>query len=277
MSGLILCRTKEAKVPYCISNMDLNIYSLEELCYYIYNNIYLIGIDLVDAKLVEFIREEIGEVMLADRLAYLLEQKAGLAEIVITILKYVDYYNVGEIEEIREILETLNTQNVLERIKARADSFLGNKCYHGAIKNYSNIISSKRDITLPGIFYAKVYHNMGVAYAKLFLFKQAIVCFEEAYKIGQHEESRKCVIAATQLAKGNDIDDVSFHEDNVCEDEYVIKREIETLMDNALYSEEYRELEILNDIKEDGLVGKYYAAIDVFLDKWKKQYGKYTT
>ena len=47
MAGVILSRSKYAEKPYYITNMSINIYSLEELCYYIYNNIYLIGTDLV--------------------------------------------------------------------------------------------------------------------------------------------------------------------------------------------------------------------------------------
>mgnify|MGYP000842207167 CR=1 FL=1 len=34
MAGLILCRTRYAERPYYINNMGVNIYSLEELCYY---------------------------------------------------------------------------------------------------------------------------------------------------------------------------------------------------------------------------------------------------
>lgn len=276
MSGLILCRTREADNPFYISNMDLKIYSLEELCYYIYNNIYLIGLDLADSKLVEFIRHEIKEVDLADRLTTLIQKKAGLAEIVITILKYVDYYSPAEIEEIREILETLNTQNVLERMKARADSFLDNKCYYSAIKNYSNILSSKKDTTLPGIFYARVFHNMGVAYARMFLFKRAIEYFDRAYIIGQHEESKKCSMAASILLAENqrDYDDEPEEE---AEDVYVLKREIETLMDNAAYSPEYKEIEYIQSLKNEGMVGEHHKAIDELLHKWKKQYNKYTT
>jgi len=276
MSGLILCRTKEAESPYYISNMDLKIYSLEELCYYIYNNIYLIGIDLVDNKLVEFIRYEIKEEELADKLDHFVKEKAGLAEIVITILKYVDYYNLSEIEDIREILLTLDTQNVLERLKARADSFLDNKCYFSAMKNYGNIMNRKKDSTLPGIFYAKVHHNMGVAYANLYLFKQSIDFFNEAYKIGQHEESLKCRMVAEKLALGNDFGHTNdFNDDS--EELYVLNREIETLMDNATYSEEYKELVHIHSLKNDGHISESYKAIDVILDEWKRQYTKFTT
>lgn len=276
MGSLILCRTKEAENPYYISNMDLKIYSLEELCYYIYHNIYLIGIDLADHKLIEFIRYEIKEVELADQLDYLIKEKAGLAEIVVTILKYVDYYNVSEIEEIRETLETLDTQNVLERLKSRADSFLENKCYFSAVKNYSNIIHSKKDTTLPGIFYAKVYHNIGVAYANLYLYKQAIPYFDEAYKIGQHEESLKCRMAAEILADESRIDN-SDDFDEESEAVYVLKREIETRMDSAVYSPQYKEMEQAFSLKNDGHVSECYKAIDDIMDDWKKQYYKYTT
>jgi len=276
MSGLILCRTKEAENPYYISNMDLKIYSLEELCYYIYNNIYLIGIDLADNKLVEFIRYEIKEAELADKLDGFIKEKAGLAEVVMTILKYVDYYSLSEIEELRDILLTLDTQNVLERLKARADSFLENKCYFSAIKNYFCILNSKKDSTLPGIFYAKVYHNMGVAHASLYLFKQSIVYFDEAYKIGQHEESLKCRMVAEKLALGNGFVD-SNNSNEYSEELYVLNREIETLMDNASYSDEYKKLEYIDTLQYDGLLSESYKVIDGMLDEWKKQYTKFTT
>lgn len=273
MSGMILCRSKEAKIPYYISDMGIYIYSLEELCYYIYNNIYIIGNDFISEALITFIREETREAALADRLSDLVQQHAGLAELVVTILKYVDYYNMGEIEEIRGILETLNTQNVYERLKSRADSYLGNKCYHSAIRNYQAIIEGPRDASLTGLFYAKVYHNAGVAYAKLFLYQQAAVYFEDAYKIGQHEESRKCFLAAQRLAKGDDI----IERDDASEEEYVLKREIETLMDNARYSDTYRRLQEIEHLKDEGRVSEYYKEIAGVLEVWQQQYLKYTS
>ena len=41
MSGYILCQTKKAQRPYFIENISMNIYSIEELCYYLYHNLYL--------------------------------------------------------------------------------------------------------------------------------------------------------------------------------------------------------------------------------------------
>ena len=42
MGELIYCKNSIAKTPYYIEDAGLNIYSLEELSYYIYNNPYLI-------------------------------------------------------------------------------------------------------------------------------------------------------------------------------------------------------------------------------------------
>ena len=39
MSGYILCQTKKAEHPYFIENISMNIYSIEELCYYLYHNL----------------------------------------------------------------------------------------------------------------------------------------------------------------------------------------------------------------------------------------------
>ena len=42
MSGYVLCQVKKAERPYYIENISTNIYSIEELCFYLYNNIYLL-------------------------------------------------------------------------------------------------------------------------------------------------------------------------------------------------------------------------------------------
>jgi tetratricopeptide (TPR) repeat protein len=274
MSQIILCRTKQAEKPYFLRELGINIYSLEELCYYIYTHVYIITNDFICDELISFIRDETKEELLASQLENLQNEKAPLAEMLVTILKYVDYYNVGEIEQIRDILNTLSTQNVYERMKSRADSFLGSKCYYSAIENYTKIIDGTPDPALSGLFYAKVYHNLGVAYSKVFLYRQASEYFMQAYKIGQHNESLKCYLASFRLSKGEDIiEDMQSTDDN----ENLVKKELENYRDNARYSDEYRKLQDIEGLKEKGKISEYYRAIDDCMEMWKKQYVKYTS
>lgn len=272
MGSMILCRSKEAKNPLKIHHAGISIYTVEELCYYIYNNIYLIGNDFINDNLIVFLKDEVEETQLAERIEFLREKNAGLAEIVVTILKSVDYYSMAEIEQIREILNTLNSQNMYERLKTRGDSYLYNHCFYNAIKCYMQIIDEYKGNELSGIFLAGVFHNAGVAFARMFLYKEASQCFKTAYKIGQHEESKKCYMAADWFAERNE---GPVNED-VSEDEYVLRREIETLMDNARYQDEYRELEDIDSLKADGNVAAYHKAIEEVIERWKKSYFKYT-
>ena len=58
MGKLILCEKPLAALPYYIENLSLNIYSAEELCYYIENNVYLLEQDFMDDELIEWIGKE---------------------------------------------------------------------------------------------------------------------------------------------------------------------------------------------------------------------------
>ena len=105
--------------------------------------------------------------------------------------------------------------------------------------------------------YAKVYHNLGTAYARMFMYDKAVIYYDEAYRTGQHEESKKCSIAALIMAK-KDKEPVNVDAD---EDEYVVQKELETLMDNARYSDEYRELEDIARLKADGNLAQYNLSL----------------
>lgn len=272
MGKIILCRGQRTDKPYVTPQTDIKLYSAEELCYYIYNNIYLIGQDLIDDNLIEFL-QAVGEGELAARVKKLKESGASLAQILVTILKSIDYYSVAEIEQLKEILNTLGKQSVCERLKARGDGYLNAKFYFAAISCYESIIKDYKGKDLLAADYAKVYHNLGTAYARMFMYEKAIEYYDEAYRLGQHEESKKCSIAASIMAK-KDKEPVNV---DVQEDEYVVQRELETLMDNARYSDEYRELEDIDRLKGDGNLTQFNQAIDAKLTSWVANLKRYVT
>lgn len=57
MGKIILCRGKKADTPLTVLQTGVKLYTAEELCYYIYNNIYLIGQDFIDDNLISFLDE----------------------------------------------------------------------------------------------------------------------------------------------------------------------------------------------------------------------------
>ena len=145
MSTMILCRDKLAVNPLYISCSDVRLYSNEELCYYIYNNIYIITNDFISDELIHFLRYETKDMALADRVEQMKKSDAGLAAILVTILKSVDYYSISQIDKISEILSTLDSQNVYERLMSRADTYLDRKRYFKAIDCYKQIIKEYKN------------------------------------------------------------------------------------------------------------------------------------
>jgi tetratricopeptide (TPR) repeat protein len=200
MGKIILCRGKKADTPLTVLQTGVKLYTAEELCYYIYNNIYLIGQDFIDDNLISFL-DETGEKELAERVRKLKETGGSLAQIFVIILKTIDYYSVAEIEQLKEILNTLGKQSVCERLKARGDGYLNAGYYFAAVRCYESIIKDYKGKDLLAADYAKVYHNMGTAYARMFMYDKAVIYYDEAYRTGQHEESKKCSIAALIMAK----------------------------------------------------------------------------
>ena len=269
MAGLILCRTRYAQRPYYISNMGVNIYSLEELCYYIYNNIYLIGTDLFDEGLTDYISGELGEKELAEQLEFLITENAGLSELVMTVLRYVDYYSEEEIDALAGTIESLDTQNASERLKLRADNFLSNKRYSNAVHNYEIIVYGQKDINLSDDFYGNVWHKMGVAYAGMIEFGDAVQCFKRAYALNGNDESLKASFAAEYLSgrkRPADSED---------EQSYAAYREIETIMDHAPEEAGYEAVKKAFELRDNGQADEYNAAVNDIIDNWKFEYRNY--
>ena len=61
MGELILCRQPIAAMPFYFDNVSLNVYSLEEICYYIKNNLYLIDSGFMSEDLCVWIEHELKE------------------------------------------------------------------------------------------------------------------------------------------------------------------------------------------------------------------------
>ena len=91
MSGYILCQTKKAQRPYFIENISMNIYSIEELCYYLYHNLYLADHTVFNEELCNWLRDELELVHLAAKLKQNLERNVSVEEMIYPVFKAVSY------------------------------------------------------------------------------------------------------------------------------------------------------------------------------------------
>ncbi len=201
MSTLIYCQNALSATPYYIEEAALNVYSLEELSYYMLNNVYLLSTKLMSAELCNWIGRELKQPKLANELLGLVQNNAPLHIFVGHILSANGYASAKEIKDTLAIISTFENKSEAERKKIRADRLMANDKLVDAIYEYETLLSDDVAKTMPKIVEGDVYHNLGCAFAKLFFFDEAMECFDEAYKKNQKKQSLHCLLYAARCAR----------------------------------------------------------------------------
>ncbi len=199
MGNYILCSHKSAEIPYYIESVSLNIYSIEELCYFIANYIPLADITVVNKELASWIKNEAGMSEAAGVLETMLDEKDSFNEAVKWVLKCGNYYNKTQLEKIYEKLDAYQSMEIMWQRKARADMLMEQKKYIKAIENYKEILDTVGISEQPKTFRGKVYYDLGCGYAKLFRLSKARENLRKAYALLPEEKIRKAVLAAAYL------------------------------------------------------------------------------
>lgn len=194
MGSLILCHSKRAKQPYEISRVHMRIYTIEELCYYICNNLYLVDYTIANRQLCNWIGEELGMKRLAERLREELRQSCSVEQFVLTILKESTIYATADINKIQGLLEHLQNQKDVEKAKYKADNLRNSKEYESAILVYQSIINREWDESVEKSFYGRVYACLGATYGHQFLYKEAARMYYEAYRICEEPDMLKAYL-----------------------------------------------------------------------------------
>ncbi|MCR5734050.1 MAG: hypothetical protein K6G22_05505 [Lachnospiraceae bacterium] len=283
MSDMILCHHALAKNPYFFVPFGVNIYSIEELCYLLANDAYLIDEDVKDEKLCDFLIKEAGMPELGHRLKHMLHDGSSAGEFVTEILESYPYLTDAELRNVRQILVDNAGMDKGRKHKIRGDNMLRAGRYMHALEEYRYILESldknaadpADDLKRTGDdeLYAKILHNMGTAYARLFFLDRASECYFEAYEISHDRSSLVGYLTAMRvLLKKDQYDRLvlrhGFDDDVVDEVEKNVSRYSEP--DES--SERAERLREIREKKDQGKVTEYYRLIDRTLDEWKQEY-----
>ena len=255
MSSLILCHKKKAKQPYQVARINRCIYTMEELCYYLCNHLYLVDYTIMNEKLCDWLDEELELGELAKNLRKIVEQNGSIEQFVIAILAYSSIYTAAEIGQIQDMLEHLKNQKPVEKQKYKADNLLESGSVKSAIMAYREILQSEHDESIDSKFYGKVYGCLGAAYGRLFLYKEAAKMYEAAYQICEEKSMLKAYLYACRR--------------------YMSKEEYEELLQRS-YMYQEMELKLREELPEIENRVKVLQYEDT-LDNWKKHYRRIST
>ena len=183
MGSLILCHKKRAKHAYEISRIHKKINTIEELCYYLCNNLYLIDYTIMNEQLCHWLAEELELEDLAAELSDLIRNHASEEFFVMHILNYAKIYTPGELTHIQNVLEKLKNQKEVERKKFKADTLMETGELESAILVYMSILNSEWDHSVDKRFYGRVYACLASAYGRAFLYEESANMYEKAYRI----------------------------------------------------------------------------------------------
>lgn len=197
MGGYILCQVKKAQRPYFIENISTNIYSIEELCFYLYHNLYLIDETIRNEELLKWLEDELGLRVLAAKLRSRLRITYPLSEFLYPILKEINYLSYEEMRTLNGELERMDQEGFLVQKKKKGDCLVENGMYVNAIQIYREVL---REEEPSEGFGAGVYHNLGCAYSYLFQWEEALECFGKAFeRRDSHTDCRTYLISYRQV------------------------------------------------------------------------------
>lgn len=202
MGKFILCTSRAAGKPYVFPLSEIKVYSIEELCYYIYHNIYEITSECFDEKLVKWMRDELGMSVIAEKLDTMISINSSLKDIVVSIMCSCDYYSESEIKALLLLLNEIENLPFHGRQKIKADYCLKYGKYARAKKEYDRIIYGGYAVNLTPVEYGNILHNRSLACYNMGSYQEAAMGWKDAYgRNNSYESLREYLIAL--LLNGN--------------------------------------------------------------------------
>lgn len=178
MSYVVFCKGKTAEKPYRIEDLKLYLYSMEELCYYIYSNVLLCDGELIKPELAFWIKDECGLPDLYASIDVVLHKDPRPERVAAQIFAYMDYLPKQEREAVCERIKKAAALGINERRKSRGDLlYLGGK-YGEAIQVYKDLLL-KEEFDDEKMKHSLLY-NIGCCYGNMLYYDIACEWFMKA-------------------------------------------------------------------------------------------------
>ena len=239
-----LCIGEYARVGYDPEHMGIKVYCLEELCFFIKENAFLLDDGFVDDSLGAWLSEECKLQDLGEELRKAARKRISLKSYVAMILEYACFFTKEKNQEIIDIIVENSSHSIYQKKKARADALVKKGHYGLAGKEYGRLLQILPEEQT--ILRGEIYHGCGVCLAKMFYFTLAGEYFLKAHTMTGKIASYKQYLWTKRLS--------------TTEKEYVeFLKEHEEAYEDSVDMEEY--LEELKEQWKGSYSGQLYAGI----------------
>lgn len=275
MNNVYLCVGNYAKNPFYVNFSDIYLYSMEELCYYFIDKIYLLDYDIINQPLVDWIRQECGMTQLADELDIYVRKHVSVAAFVTTILEQTGIYEENVVKKVDRVLKEQAGMSPYERLKKRAEYLYQTGRFRQALCIYMELMkqTSEQETEQRAI----LYYNMASIYAMDFAYAQAADFYYEAYKLKPDPHTRQAYILANKMAM-TDFDYGVFMRENADweQDFAAVEQMLAGTEQEWQQSETKKLLGELADYKAFGKMDEYYHKSGELIKHLKDDYRKQT-
>ena len=269
MGKMVLCSGSRAKRPYVFTSTGFRIYSIEELCYYINNNMCFMDEELCSDALINWIGSELKLDERAKKLKLLKDNRSDCKTILTVLLCSCDYYSEQEIKGILKHYDEMSVMKPIRRNFIRANNYLKKKQYSDAIGEYDRILNSKEAVGLTTEEYGDILHNLAIARIQVKGVKEAAETFKKAYERNQRKESLLGYIYTLKIS--NDKEKLnkkleSFHINNIVANE--LNKNMEQMYAEAKICPMMIELDRLKRLRYEGRISEYHKGVDSIIGEW---------
>lgn len=275
MSGLIFCSFRRAAKPYYLESAGRNIYSVEELCYFLQDNIYLLDENIMTPAFCDWLETEVEAGELSEKLRKLMEEKKGFRAFCMQIIMDSGYFSKNEMQFLGMKLQKMDHQSNYENRKIKADQLMERKKYLAAIYEYRNLLlhasASPSDVRVSG----DIWHNMGTAYAKMLCFERAASCYEQAYELSHRADSLKAASQAVCFLEDSERVQWFLQRHHISQQQYeLMKKNLGELGQMTEVSAEFEKIAKLERLMH---VSQIQAASEAGrqVNQWKDEYIAY--
>ncbi len=242
MGDFIVLNPKRARNPLMMQQDSQLCFSLEELCYYLQEHLFLLNADSIQPELFSWLKSELGLSELAQRLESSYEKRASVYEIVLELFEASGFYGREDLEAVRETIRAVRSKSEPEKKKMLADYQLENGREKDALYQYLLLLDEKNRPYMSESLLAQIWHNIGVVYAHELDFAHAGEAFSRAYALSSQTATRDAWILADLMERAENGEDAPSYQDcpaEIGEEDYAallsgFKKKYENVKSNCL-------------------------------------------